>query len=88
MVSVDIFIKLMPAPTTHFREPHQLVPLPREPSASHILNAFLEQKREKTSTTAMQLQRFQELIEGIRSVRCPGFSRKSTFQVPDPRMIG
>jgi hypothetical protein len=44
------------------------VPLPREPSASHILNAFLEQKREKTSTTAVQLQRFQELIEGIRSV--------------------
>lgn len=62
------------------------MPLPREPSASHILNAFLEQKREKTSTTAVQLQRFQELIEGIRSVCCHRFSMKSTFQIPDPGM--
>lgn len=63
MVNACVFLFVMCG-----REPHQLVPLPREPSASHILNAFLEQKREKSNTSAAQLQRFQELIEGIRCV--------------------
>lgn len=48
------------------REPHQLVPLPRTPSAATILAAFLEQKKEKSGTSALQLRRFQELMEGIR----------------------
>lgn len=52
--------------TNTIREPHQLVPLPRTPSVASVLASFMEQRKEKGSTSALQLKRFQELMEGIR----------------------
>ena len=49
-----------------YREPYQLVPLPRDPTAASILASFLESKEEKGTSTPLQLRRFQELMEGIR----------------------
>lgn len=43
---------------TH-RDPHQLVPLPRSPSAAAVLQQFLRAKQEKEGTSALQLKRYQ-----------------------------
>ena len=53
-------------PSHFYRKPHQLVPLPRSPSAAAVLASFLVQKKEKGSTSALQLRRFEELLEGLR----------------------
>jgi len=48
------------------REPKQLVPLPRTPSASNIIDEFLDSRKQKAGLSTLQYKRIVELMEGVR----------------------